>query len=411
MTTEPRSTPRRPRLAAVLSGGGARGAYEAGVFAYIERAIGPHLPEGARFDILSGTSIGAIHASFLAGQDPRFPRDIASPWRTLRMSDVYHQGWGTIVELRRLFHSKPNAPSWSLLDPTPLRAMLLRVVDFSQIERNLESRRILALAVSATDMASGQTTVFVDSRKDLPLWSMDKHVFAEPTRIDVRHAMASGAMPLLFPPVEINGKVYCDGGIRQNTPLSPALRLGADRLLVIGLRHVPTSTEAQALAQRRKPALSSPTYLIGKVLNALLLDRVDYDLDILHRFNDLVSSSTSAGRLAATRVNEVLAPIRGAKYRPIRSVTIRPSQDLGLLAGEVVQDPKVAARLVGPLGYVLRESAEVRSRGECDLLSYLLFDSAYADALLELGERDAERKRDELYAFFTDPPEQDEHGV
>src|SRR5205823_827354 len=144
--------------------------------------------------------------------------------------------------------------------------------------------------VSTTHVASGKTVVFVDMSGELPAWSRDPHVRAQKTRITPSHALASAAIPLLFPAMPIDGAYYVDGGLRQNTPLSPALRLGADRVLVVSLKHQPLRPPSEELARAREEELPSPFFLIGKTLNALLIDRVDYDLDRLRRMNAIIGA-------------------------------------------------------------------------------------------------------------------------
>ena len=232
--------------------------------------------------------------------------------------------------------------------------------------------------------------VWVDNREGaVRRWARDPFVIARPARLGPGHALASAAIPFLFPAPRIDGAYYCDGGLRLNTPLAPALRLGADRLLIVGLRHMPTPAEEAALAAHREANYSSLAYLAGKVLNALLLDHVDYDVDRLRLVNAILDTGARAyGPEFLRRINQVIYVI--------------PSRDLAVMASECLEAHRRGAGLRAwlsdaALRYTVRGIA-----GEADLLSYLYFDRCYADHLIELGRADAEARADELIAFFRD---------
>jgi NTE family protein len=266
---------------------------------------------------------------------------------------------------------------------------------------NLAAGHLEALSVSTTHVASGKTVVFVERRGGgLPEWSRDPFVRARAATIAPDHVLASAAIPVLFPAVPVDGAFYCDGGLRQNTPLSPALRLGADRVLVVSLRHMPTPVEEAAHQAEHERHYPSAWFLFGKALNALLLDHTDYDLERLRRMNAIVDGGIRAfGDRFLDELNATLVPLRGQGVRLVRDLLLRPSEDIGEIAGAHARSPRLAEKR-GLSGRAIRYLAG-ESR-ESDLLSYLLFDGEYAADLIDLGFRDARARADELAAFFSD---------
>jgi NTE family protein len=229
-------------------------------------------------------------------------------------------------------------------------------------------------------------------------WSQDPFVRAQFVNIACEHALASAALPILFPAVAVGDRFFCDGGLRQNTPLSPALRLGADRVLVIGLRHKP----AEAEADEESMPYPGAAFLVGKILNAFLLDHIDYDLDRLRRLNALIRSVRAADPTGnGERFDEVVTKSRGAPYRVVDELMIRPSTDLGALAGEVGRSSRFKGTGGGPGIQLLRRLATARGADEADLLSYILFDGFYAAEVARLGYEDARAQHDELAKFLA----------
>jgi NTE family protein len=399
----------------VLSGGGARGAYEAGVVRYLREALPASLGDQPRIDILSGTSIGAINACFLAsGADSPATqgRLLADVWLSLRIEEVFHWSVLGLTALplylwRRIRMLRLRHRSWRLSDflyPEALARVVRDRIDWERLHANVRRGDVTALTVTATDIGTGRAVVFIETAGELPVWSRDPLVEARPRSIAACHALASGAIPLLFRPVFIEGSWFNDGSILQNTPLAPAIRLGADRVLVVGLRH---KGRRVAPATRAEGEVPSTAAQLGGILNALTLDHADYDLDRLRRLNQLLDQGERAfgpdfGRRFAALGGEDL----GSPIRRVRDLVIRPSQDIGVLAREHAER-RIRKLRPGTLAARLLRIAAAEPSGEpdgaADLASYLLFDRDYAAALMDLGFEDAKRQHDALLEFFRAP--------
>jgi NTE family protein len=395
-------------LALVLSGGGARGAYEMGVLRFALGKLAARLGRGAAPRIFCGTSVGAINACALAARAAQADfgvRDIIRRWSSLRLEQVFRLGWGDLAGLARWLIGRSGGNRiTSLLDAAPLASLVREVIPWRTLHENVANGLVDAVTVSATDIETGHVVTFLESAVERIVESTDASVEWAAARLRPQHALASAAIPIVFPTVRVAGRIFSDGGVRQNTPISPAVRLGAGRVLVIGLRADQSVLSARAAGRQdedQQRLFSSPVYLFGKVLDALLLDRVESDLANLRRVNAALSALDPA-ILAAQPVALALAAAGGG-MRPVRDLFIRPSQDLGKLAADVLLRPPVRARLSGPAGYLLRRIAESASASgdPSDLVSYLLFDGEYADELIALGERDARSQADELEAFLT----------
>ncbi len=407
----------RPKRAVVLSGGGARGAYEAGVLRFIlddlpgRRGISPD------FEIVCGTSVGAIHACFLAATadepDGRGQR-LVDIWNRMRVHEIFKFTTRDFLRLpRRMLSVKRVAQQlregqrpdrlYGLLDTEPLERLVLQSIPWQGIRRNVRTGRIDTVCVAATQVATGRAVVFCDShRPELPPWASVSNIRMQRIRLSPLHALASAAIPLLFPSVRVGARYYVDGGLRLNTPLAPAVRLGADKILVIGLTHEAGPSVSEALAQERTAEFGNPMYLFGKVLNALMLSPIDADVSRLHFVNDIIQTGQEVfGEDFLPRLNEGLHAKGARPLKLIDDLVIRPSEDLGRLAAEVVRDdPELDFGAF--LGLLRRATGAGSSTREADLLSYLLFDATYARRLADLGYRDAESQEEELAAFFRD---------
>lgn len=396
-------------LALVLSGGGARGAYEVGVLRYVLGTLAPKLGERARPRIFCGTSVGAINACAIAAHHDAADLGVgllAARWRALSLDDVFRLGWGDLTGLMRwIFGAAREDSPRSLLDAAPLAELVRSVIPWRNLHQGIGEGRVVGVTVSATDVETGHTVVFVERLAQEPYTSPDRAVDWAAVRLTAQHALASAAIPIIFPTVRVAGRMYSDGSLRQNTPIAPALRLGAGRVLVIGLRtsHGGSAPLAGRQDKDDQRTYSSPLFLFGKLLDALLLDRVENDLANLRRVNAALAelqriSPVAMGHAPLAEALEAA----GGGMRPVTDVFIRPSYDLGTLAANVLARQAVRARLSGPAGYLLRRLGEAAGAGDpSDMLSYLLFDSEYGNELIELGARDAAQRKDELMDFLA----------
>ncbi|MCX8072247.1 MAG: patatin-like phospholipase family protein [Candidatus Binatia bacterium] len=406
------------RTAIVLSGGGARGAYEAGVLAYLLEELPLKLGRRVRFELITGTSVGAVHAVYLAAHqdDADVARRLRQVWLSLSLDRVFTpRRLGDLVRaplrLLGLGEQPPPLPPTrggvperlpGLFDTGWLEDIILTNIDWARLRERIDSGALDALALAATEIATGRSVVFID-RGGRPLvpWSYDPFVVARATQIGPAHALASAAIPLFFPALRIDRTYYCDGGLRLNTPLAPAVRLGADRILVVSLRHSRPPAEEDRLARKREAAYNSLSYLAGKALNALLIDRVEQDLQRLRALNAIFEKGTALyGSDFLQRLNAALGADRSSPYRIVRDFLIHPSRDLGEVAAECMRHRSRASSMREWLSRNLAWAVSRGTIGEADLLSYVYFDSCYAAHLIELGWKDAAAAEQELVRFF-----------
>jgi len=377
---------------------------------YIREDLAGDLGGQVHFDIICGTSVGGIHACFFAGtadMADKQGRMLCDRWESFVLEEMVTfgvkeflrapaslLGGGTIEEFegqRRL---------GGIVHTQQLERVVRRLIPWPHITSNLQRGFLESLAVTATDIGSGKSVVFVERASGrIPEWSKDPFVRAQAVVMGPEHALASAALPILFPAVAVGERFFCDGGLRQNTPLSPALRLGADKVLVIGLRHKPPPMPSEAEESMPYPGAA---FLVGKILDAFLLDHIDYDLDRLRRFNAVIEAVRAVGSADAKRFDEVVTKMRGAPYRVVGELMIRPSADLGEIAGEVARAGRFRGTGGGTGIQLLRRLATARGASEADLLSYILFDGFYAAEVARLGYEDARAQHEELARFLGD---------
>jgi NTE family protein len=398
-------SPPRAIAGVVFSGGGARGAYEAGVLSGILDVLNrAGRLEHSPFQVCCGTSVGAIHAAWLAAQSHRPDlaiKQLEDVWGELKLRQFLKVDPIGLVgpSILRARGRKAHAGDASsigraALDPTALNDLIRSRIPWARLRDNVDASRLRALIISALHVQSGRTTLFADLAPGVRFpGTKDVRRVVVPAQIGAKHVLASAALPMVFPTREIDGSYYCDGGVRFNTPIAPALRAGANRLLVIPL--LAGELAKSSPTRERSPSLF---FLLGKLLNALLLDPVNYDLSILERINRLVRTMENvldAEQLRAVR--EVLSQTRGIPYRPVETLVFRPSKDIGSIARDF------ASQLTprdGP-GWLLARLDRLGSVWDTDLLSFVLFDGDFARALIRLGHHDVERRADDVISFFT----------
>ncbi|MDX6668173.1 MAG: hypothetical protein QOK04_1553 [Solirubrobacteraceae bacterium] len=394
------SSPERaaPSVAVVLPGGGARGAYEAGAMAVLLPALEAR---GERVTIYCGTSVGAINAAVLASLADRDATEqtdaLIDHWHGLRKGDVMAPivGPGLVLTVLRLLGSTLHLPGVhvaGLLDPSPLRDSLERWIDWVALQRNVRAGFVEAVTVVATGLARGGPVAFTQGRRRLPApHGADELRFVR-TVLSGEHVRASAAIPLLFAPVEVTTPAaardhYIDGGTRLNSPLKPALALGADRVIVVGVE--PFGRRPEKAAGARQPQLADVT---ANIVDGLLVDQVADDLHRLATINSFFVEGVRSGPSHAARAYRTS---RGrTPYRRIAYALVAPDRRgaIGALAEEVFEDRYGGLRGLRAPDYALLSrlmGRASRSRGE--LLSFLLFDEAFVGRLIELGRRDAKR--------------------
>jgi NTE family protein len=398
------------RLALVLAGGAARGAYEVGVVDYITREVSRSIGRDVRFDILCGTSVGALNACGMAAyahEGKAATARLIDVWTTLKIHELVQTDVRGMVGIgaRLLGRGRLLSPSdvavreSGILDASGLEKLIERSVPFANITRNVDAGHLESLTVSTTHVASGKTVVYVQ-RKGLtiPHWSLDPTIIPRAVAIGAQHALASAAIPILFRAVRLGNEYHCDGGLRQNVPLSPARRLGADSVIVVNPRHIDEA--GLAGDPETEEDFPGPFFLLGKTLNALLLDRIDTDLARLESINRILEAGTKAyGEEFVANLNRALGHGDGRGMKKMNALLVRSTDDIGKFAAEFVQSASFS-RVGGMTGRLLRHIAERgNARNESDLLSYLLFDGEFAGALIELGRKDARARHEELCAF------------
>ncbi|HET9554510.1 MAG TPA: patatin-like phospholipase family protein [Anaeromyxobacteraceae bacterium] len=377
------------RIGLVLTGGGARAAYQVGAL----RAVAEILPKGPLpFPVVAGISAGAINGVVLACAAHDFGVGVEAlrqTWAALTPDQIFRTGalklatiggrW--IRDLSGGGLLGGNSINY-LLDSTPLRRLLTDRLPLARMRRHLRSGRLRGVAVSATSYQSGAGVTWFEGCDEIKTWRRTDREGLR-ARLTVEHVMASAAIPVFFPPVRVGEAFYGDGCVRLVYPMSPAIHMGADRILAISVRHPRDTPGSSDLPAEGALPLSQ---IAGVLLNAVFLDSLDTDLERLERIN----------RTLAYVPSETLAR-RELDLRPMPVLALRPSCDLGKLAADEY------ARFPAMLRYLLKGIGATEDSGS-DLLSYLAFEPVYVARAMELGYADTMQRKDEVEAFFRDEP-------
>lgn len=371
------------KTALILSGGGARGAYQVGVLKGLSE-IFKEKKYKFPFQILSGVSAGAINCGQLAAEIDQF--DVAVEklvylWSNISSEQVFKTDFLSLnkFSLGLFGEKKLNA----MLDTSPLHELIEKNCNFSKIQKNLDNKIIDSVIITANNYDKNSAVSFVQTAHTNVAWSESRR-HAELTEINAHHIMASSAIPMLFPPVQINNSYFGDGCVRNNTPCSPAIRMGADKLFVIGVRtQVSSEKEAHSKASPQSTNLQhkepSMIRILNTLLNAVLLDAVEQDVQRIQRINDLVSKADVKAK-------------NTYDLKTIPALCISPSENIGEIARQYAHHlPRLLRMTISTFGH-LDEASE--------LLSYLLFNPQFCRKMIDMGYKDALIHKNDIHNFF-----------
>jgi len=376
-----RHLPLLPKVGLILTGGGARAAYQVGVL----RAVSAMLPKGVRnpFPVICGTSAGAINATSLAVSARNFHegvRLLVEVWENFHVNQVYRSDpigmlYNSVRVLASLLLNRHSAIS--LLDDSPLTKLLGHRLPFRGIQKSIKSGALHALGITAWGYTSGQSVTFYQGAENITPWDRKRRVGIS-TNIGVEHLAASSAIPFLFPAMKINREYFGDGSMRQLAPISPALHLGAERILVIGV-HDTKNAQPDRVKIVSYPPMAQ---IAGHVMNSIFLDSLDVDLERLQRINEIIQL-IPRGTLENSSM----------QLRPIKSMVISPSEEINKIAEQYAHTlpltMRLAYRAIGAMG-----------RDGSTLLSYLLFEKPFCQALIKLGHQDTMSHKSEILQFI-----------
>lgn len=370
-----------PRLGLVMTGGGARAAYQVGVTRALYEISGK---EKHLFDIITGNSAGAINSIYLAANAQDWDvgtHNLMSLWKKIKPQHVFDLRARTVSELGLKWLggtvlgglTQKGSNVNHLLDTEPLRKMLNREIDFYHIQDNIKKGFLRGVSLSTTNYNSGSSVIFYQGTEDIKDWSRTDR-FSVRQDLSLDHLMASASIPFFFPPIKVGMSFYGDGCIRQTTPLSPAIHLGAKKIVAVGVRYPHNQQRMQDLAFS---PFANPTIgqISGVMMNAIFLDSLEADVERMSRINELIAAGTPE------------------HFKSIPILTIRPSRDLGKMT------EKLNEELPATLRYLLK-GIGVSDKEGLDLLSYLAFDASYTVPLMELGYEDTFKVKEEVLKFI-----------
>jgi NTE family protein len=372
--------------ALVLSGGGARAAYQVGVL----KGIAGILPRSVYnpFPIICGTSAGAINALSIAGRAGPFrlrTKKLERIWHELTPADVYRTDATGVIKntfhlLASFVHSGYGiGRPISLLDNSPLRQMMEDYVKFDYLDTAIDNGELQAIAITAMSYASGKSVTFFQGHEKIPAWNRSRRR-GEKIPISIDHLMASTAIPGLFPAVQINSDYFGDGAVRQLKPISPALHMGANKLLIIGVSDNPSHSQ-KSTGMQHSP---STAQIVGHMFNSAFIDAVESDIETLQSINRLASALPQSLR----EKNNI------SDLNPVDVLAISPSESIDKIAQNYLHELPRSLRLF------LRLTGATARGGGSSAASYLLFEPGFCRELIDLGMRDAQAKKDEIRQFF-----------
>ena len=373
----------KARAGLVLTGGGARAAYQVGVVKAVRDILGN--PVKNPFPILCGTSAGAINATTLAVYADDFSRGVANlleVWENMHCHHIYRTDPGHIMRSgarwlgAMMLLSRRNPIS--LLDNAPLREMLERTLAFDRIQDHIDSGALYAVSVTASGYTTGQSVSFFQGGSGLEGWERNQRIGAA-VSLKLDYLLASSALPFIFPAVKVHREYFGDGSVRQIAPVSPALHLGADRVLVVG-----TGRQTGDASRARSNVYPSLAQVAGHALNSIFLDGLSVDLERLERINRTLKL------IPAEKLAEANLPLR-----PVKVLFISPSQPLERIAARFVHE------LPATIRFILRPTGAMNRSGS-NLASYLLFEDSFCRTLIDLGYQDTISRQQEVTAFFED---------
>ena len=419
----------KPKLGLVLSGGGSRGAYEAGVIHYLRTMLPQDLAWKRGFDVLCGSSVGGINTCFLAASahDLKYQgRRVYELWNHLKQEDIYQRDvlsffrflYRSFLGISKNIFTKQYDPAGSfrkkhifrgLFNTSPLIPFLKGNFPWKQISINIENGFFDAITLTATNIATGKLELFIEKRKDLPYTG--RYLYHD-TKIEYYHAMASAAIPLIFPAVKIKRSYYMDGGVRMNTPVSPAIQLGAEKILVLGVHHEKEGPEYQQKYAHDHFAMpDSPPSMgntLGTILSTLFLDKLDYDMEQMNRINRLIDWSEGCfGTDYIEKINHYLkeqhikGDIAARGLKRLKVFKIFPSKDVREIFSESVKRTQFFQKNLTRFEKTLLKVLDVDLESGTDFLSFVMFYPEYLHALLELGFEDARKNHDKLIEFLS----------
>ncbi|MBL7685246.1 MAG: patatin-like phospholipase family protein [Deltaproteobacteria bacterium] len=403
------------KISLVFSGGGARGAYEAGIIHYL-RTMLPADIRNRNFEILCGNSIGAVNTAFMAASanDPKQQgRKICEIWEQLREEDLYRRDLIALLNfvykstkgiLSNFINSEQRSSKFeSFLDTSPLVPTLKRYIPFQKITKNIQSGFIDAISIVATNVKTGRVELFIEKNKKTTYTGehLTHYVPIQPI-----HVAASAAIPILFPTIQINGVPYTDGGLRLNTPLSPAIQLGADKILVISLHH---HSKLDDIASQTKDSNRAATTseVLGRVMDSLFVDKIQSDLEQMDRVNRLIDfgESICKGNFLKQFNEQVHSgydpkskTARG--FKRLKVLRIHPSESLGTIFSHCYESRKDL--YFSTIEKLMVRLMDIDPQSGNEFLSYISFMPHYLKTLLYLGFEDAKSHHNELKEFLQD---------